>query len=86
MKAELRHTPGPIVFGVIGAALGAIGFPFLLLPTFQRALLGVLDGPVLWIASIGVGMLSGPRLGAGLGGQQTALTAAGGGKNPASPS
>ena len=64
LQAELRRTPGPLVFGVIGAALGVIGSPFLLLPTFQRVLLGVLDGPILWIASIGVGALVGAAAGA----------------------
>lgn len=64
LKAELRRTPGPLVFGVVGGAFGAASSPFLCQPVLGRVLPGVQNGPVLWVAAVAAGLLVGGAAGA----------------------
>jgi hypothetical protein len=58
-----RPPSGALVFGFLGAAVGAMGSPAWLLPFLRKALPEAANNPLIWIASVGIGLGAGALVG-----------------------
>jgi hypothetical protein len=58
-----RRMTDALVFAFFGAAIGAAFSPAWVLPFLKKALPGAADNPLLWIASVAVGLTIGALVG-----------------------
>ena len=58
-----RRPSGAVVFALLGAAVGAWSSPAWALRLLKTALPGAANNPLLWIASVGIGLAVGALVG-----------------------